>query len=220
MATHNLTEIDRYIEALCIPANPNFEQGLRDAAAAGLPEINVSPNEGKLLYLLAKIAGARRILEIGLLGGYSAMWLASALPADGQLITLEVNEKFAGVARKNLERAGLLAQVEIRVGDARQSLAALIKAGAPAFDLVFIDADKVNYPAYLDSVLQLTHSGSVILADNVIRNGAVMDANAADDSVCGIQKFNRQIAGNPNLETILIPVMRDSVDGLAIAWVK
>ncbi len=142
MTTYNLTEIDRYIEQLCVPANADFEQALRDATAAGLPEINVSPNEGKLLYLLAKIAGARRIIEIGLLGSYSAMWLASALPADGRLVTLEVNEKFAGVACKNLERAGLLPKVTIRVGDARLSLAELKRTGEPAFDLVFIDADK------------------------------------------------------------------------------
>ena len=121
-----------------------------------MPEINVSPNEGKLLYLLAKIAGARRILEIGLLGGYSALWLASALPANGRLVSLEVNEKFAGVARNNLDRAGLLPKITIRVGDARQSLAAMIAAGEPAFDLVFIDADKENYPAYLESALRLT----------------------------------------------------------------
>ena len=220
MTTNNLTEIDRYIEQLCVPANAAFEQALRDAVAAGLPEINVSPNEGKLLYLLAKITGARRILEIGLLGGYSAMWLASALPADGRLVTLEVNEKFAGVARKNLDRAGLLPKVTIRVGDARHSLADMAHAGETAFDLVFIDADKPSYEVYLDFALKLTHPGSVILADNVIRNGAVIDENATDALVCGIQQFNRQLAGNSKLETILIPVMRENVDGLAIARVK
>lgn len=220
MTPHNLTEIDRYIEQLCVPAHAHFELALRDAAAADLPEINVSPNEGKLLYLLAKIAGARRILEIGLLGGYSALWLASALPAEGHLVTLEVNEKFAGVARQNLDRAGLLSKVTIHIGDARQSLAALTEAGEAAFDLVFIDADKENYPAYLDYALRLTHPGSIILADNVIRNGAVLDANATHNSVRGIQKFNQQIAANPSLETILIPIMRDTIDGLAIARVK
>ena len=185
-----------------------------------MPEINVSPNEGKLLYLLAKIAGARRILEIGLLGGYSALWLASALPANGRLVSLEVNEKFAGVARNILDRAGLLPKITIRVGDARQSLAAMIAAGEPAFDLVFIDADKENYPAYLESALRLTRTGSIILADNVLRNGAVLDPNATHNSVQGIQKFNQQLAGNPGLETILISIMRDTIDGLAIARVK
>jgi predicted O-methyltransferase YrrM len=208
-----LEEIDRYIEDLCVSANAAFEQALRDAAAAGLPEINVSPNEGKLLYLLAKIAGARRILEIGLLGGYSAMWLASALPSNGKLVSLELEEKHAAVARKNLERAALLSKVEIQVGDARQLLAKL----KPGFDLVFIDADKESYPAYLDYALQLTHPGSLILADNVIRDGRVTDANATDPAIRAIRQFNRQLASHPDLESILLPIMRNKVDGLAIA---
>jgi predicted O-methyltransferase YrrM len=208
-----LEKIDRYIEELCVSANAAFEQALRDAAAAGLPEINVSPNEGKLLYLLTRIAGARRILEIGLLGGYSAMWLASALPSDGKLVSLELEEKHAVVARKNLERAGLLSKVEIQVGDARQLLAKL----KPGFDLVFIDADKESYPAYLDYALQLTHPGSLILADNVIRDGRVTDANATDPAIRAIRQFNQQLASHPDLETILLPIMRNKVDGLAIA---
>ena len=220
MSTHNLTTIDRYIEQLCVPPNAVFEQALRDAAAAGLPEINVSPNEGKLLYLLAKIAGARRILEIGLLGGYSAMWLASALPTDGRLVSLEVDEKFAGVARQNLDRAGLLAQVTIRVGDARQSLDQLVRVGEPPFDLVFIDADKESYPVYLDFALRLTRPGSLILADNVIRDGRVTDAQATEPNIRATREFNRRLAAHPGLETILLPIMRDSIDGLAIARVK
>ena len=213
----NLLEIDRYIEQLCVPRNEVFEQALRDASAAGLPEIHVSPNEGKLLYLLAKISGARRMLEIGLLGGYSALWLASALPADGKLVTLELEEKHAAVARKNLERAGLLPKIEIRVGDARRSLDAIVQDGEPSFDLVFIDADKEGYPAYLDFALRLTHPGSLILADNVIRDGRVTDANATDPIVRAIRQFNQQLASHPDLETILLPIMRNKVDGLAIA---
>ena len=213
----NLLEIDRYIEQLCVPPNEIFEQALRDAKTAGLPEIHVSPNEGKLLYLLAKISGARRMLEIGLLGGYSALWLASALPADGKLVTLELEEKHAAVARKNLERAGLLPKVEIRVGDARRSLDAIVRDGEPSFDLVFIDADKEGYPAYLDFALRLTHPGSLILADNVIRDGRVTDANATDPIVRAIRQFNQQLASHPDLETILLPIMRNKVDGLAIA---
>ena len=213
----NLLEIDRYIEQLCVPRNEVFEQALRDASAAGLPEIHVSPNEGKLLYLLAKISGARRMLEIGLLGGYSALWLASALPADGKLVTLELEEKHAAVARKNLERAGFLPKVEIRVGDARRSLDAIVRDGEPSFDLVFIDADKEGYPAYLDFALRLTHPGSLILADNVIHDGRVTDANATDPIVRAIRQFNQQLASHPDLETILLPIMRNKVDGLAIA---
>lgn len=208
-----LKEIDRYIEQLCVPPNAAFEQALRDATAAGLPEINVSPNEGKLLYLLAKIAGARRILEIGTLGGYSTMWLASALPAGGKLVTLELEEKHAAVARKNLERAGLLSNVEIQVGDARQLLARLNSE----FDLVFIDADKQSYPAYLDFALKLTHPGSLILADNVIRDGRVTDANDADPTIRAVRHFNQQLTSHPDLETILLPIMRHKIDGLAIA---
>ena len=213
----NLLETDRYIEQLCVPPNEVFEQALRDASAAGLPEIHVSPNEGKLLYLLAKISGARRMLEIGLLGGYSALWLASSLPADGKLVTLELEEKHAAVARKNLERAGFLPKVEIRVGDARRSLDAIVRDGEPSFDLVFIDADKEGYPAYLDFALRLTHPGSLILADNVIRDGCVTDANATDPIVRAIRQFNQQLASHPDLETILLPIMRNKVDGLAIA---
>jgi predicted O-methyltransferase YrrM len=206
-----LETIDHYIEELCVPANAVFEQALREAVAAGLPEINVSPNEGKLLYLLAKITGAHRILEIGTLGGYSTMWLASALPADGQLVTLELEETHAVVARRNIERAGMLPKVEIQVGDARQLLSKL----NPSFDLVFIDADKESYPAYLDYALKLTHSGSLILADNVLRRA--LDGDESDPDVRGIREFNRKLTGCPDLETILLPIVRENIDGLAIA---
>jgi len=210
-----LIEVDRYIERLCIPRNEVFEEALRDAAKAGLPEIHVSPNEGKLLYVLAKISGARRVLEIGLLGGYSAMWLASALSVDGKLLTLELEEKHAQVARKNLQRAGLLAKVEIRVGDARCSLDEIVRRGEPPFDLVFIDADKQGYPAYLDYALKLTRPGSVILADNVIRRA--LDEEDSDPMVRGIREFNQKLAACPELEAILVPIMRKEIDGLAIA---
>ena len=216
MPNDQLIEIDRYIEQLCVPANAVFEQALRDAAAAGLPEIHVSPNEGKLLYLLAKISRARRMLEIGLLGGYSALWLASALPENGKLVTLELEEKYAAVARKNLDRAGSLPKVEIHVGDARQSLDAMVRGGETPFDLVFIDADKEGYPAYLDFALRLTHPGSLILADNVIRDGRVTDANHTDPAVRAVRQFNQRLASHPDLETILLPIMRNKIDGLAI----
>ena len=212
-----LPEIDRYIEHLFVPRNQAFEQALRDAAAAGLPEIHVSPNEGKLLYLLAKLAGARRALEIGLLGGYSTLWLASALPDDGKLVTLEIDEKCAAVARQNLERAGLLQKVEIRVGDARQLLEEMLRHGEAPFGLVFIDADKESYSVYLDYTLRLTRAGSLILADNVIRDGRVVDTDDSDPLVRGIQQFNEKLAASPELEAILIPILRKKIDGLAIA---
>ncbi len=215
-----LLEIDEYIERLFVPRDPVFKQALRDAAEAGLPEIHVSPNEGKLLYLLAKLAGAKRVLEIGLLGGYSAMWLAQAIGPQGKLATLEVDERHVRVARKNLERAGLLDRVEIWQGDARATLEKMVKAGEPPFDLVFIDADKPSYPVYLDYAMQLTRPGSLILADNVIRDGKVTRSGQADPLVVGIQKFNRKLAVNPKLEAIMVTVMREKLDGLAIARVK
>lgn len=214
-----LLQVDAYIERLCVPRDRALEAALRDAKAAGLPEINVSPNEGKLLYLLARLTGAKRILEIGLLGGYSAIWLARALPKSGRLVSLEINEDFARVARKNLQRAGVLSKVEIRVGPALASLKKMVRTNAKPFDLVFIDADKVSYPDYLDWSLKLAHPGSLILADNVIRGGAVA-LSGGDASVTAMKKFNQKLARHPQLETILLPVMRRRLDGLAIARVK
>lgn len=213
-------EVDEYIERLFVPRDPAFERALRDATEAGLPEINVSPNEGKLLYLLAKLSGAKRVLEIGLLGGYSTMWLARAIGPQGRLVTLEVDERCVRCARKNLDRAGLLSRVDIRHGDARETLKQLVAAGESPFDLVFIDADKPSYPAYLDYAIQLTRPGSVILADNVIRDGKVTRDGETDPLVVGIQEFNRKLAANPKLEAILVTVMREKLDGLAIARVK
>jgi caffeoyl-CoA O-methyltransferase len=215
-----LLEVDEYIERLFVPRDPLFEHALRDATAAGLPEINVSPNEGKLLYLLAKLAGAKRVLEIGLLGGYSAMWLARAIGPQGRLVSLEVDEKCVRCARKNLERAELLSRVDIRHGDARVTLEKMIAAGESPFDLVFIDADKPSYPVYLDHVLKLTRPGSVILADNVIRGGKVAREGQSDALVLGIQEFNRKLAANPKIEAIVVTVMREVLDGLAIERVK
>lgn len=210
-----LNDVDRYIESLCVPPDPVLDAALRDAHTAGLPEINVSPNEGKLLYLLAKLANPRRILEIGTLGGYSTIWLARALPADGRLVTLELEAKHAAVARQNLERAQLAGKVEVRVGPALESLAKLVAEQTAPFDIVFIDADKDSYPAYLDWTVKLTHPGSLILADNVIRR-AVGPATATN----GIREFNRQLAAHPALECILVPIFRHEVDGLAIARVR
>ncbi len=217
---HEFSAVDQYIENLCIPHDEIFEQALRDATDAALPPIQVSPNEGKLLYLLAKISGARRILEIGLLGGYSTLWLAKALPADGRIVTLEIDDKHARVARKNFERAGLLSKIDIHVAPALKSLELLVQRGEPPFDLVFIDADKEGYPAYLDWTLRLTRPGSLILADNVIRDGKVAQDNPTDPMVKAVQKFNKQLAANPNLETIILPIFREKLDGLAIARVK
>lgn len=148
--------IDRYVEDLFVPPDTALSQNLRDAEAAGLPPIQVSPNQGKLLYLLVKLAGAKRVLEIGTLGGYSTTWLARALPSDGTLITLEREAKHAEVARENLRRAGLSSTVDIRLGAASDSLRTLICTGTGPFDVVFIDADKAGYVEYLELALQLT----------------------------------------------------------------
>ncbi len=215
-----LKRIDQYIEQLCLPHDDAFPAALRDSDAAGLPKISISANQGRLLYLLAKICGAKRILEIGMLGGYSSMWLARALPDGGKLISLELLEKHAVVARNNFQRAGVASRIEIRVGPAMDSLDAMISDGEPPFDFVFIDADKVNYPGYLDRSLKLAHSGSVIIGDNVIRNGKVLQDAGNDVDLAAIQMFNRQMTQNPKLEALLLPCFKENIDGFAIARVK
>jgi caffeoyl-CoA O-methyltransferase len=212
--------VDRYIEELFTPADASLAQNLKDADAAGLPPIQVSPNQGKLLYLLAKIAGARRILEIGTLGGYSTTWLARALPSDGLLITLEYEAKHAEVARRNVQRAGLDPVVDIRVGSAGNSLRALIGAHTAPFDLIFIDADKTGYVEYLDLSIQLSHRGTLILADNVIRHGQVMAELPPDEADRAARAYNETIARHPQLESLILPIIRRRVDGLAISIVR
>jgi caffeoyl-CoA O-methyltransferase len=231
MATPNpyplLVEVDQYIERLFVPKDPVLEETLRAATEAGLPEIHVSPNEGKLLYLLAKLSGAKRVLEIGLLGGYSTIWLARAVAPQGKLVTLELDEKYIRVAGKNLELAGLRSIVDIRQGAACDTMEKMVQAGEAPFDLVFIDANKDGYPVYLDYALKLTKAGSLILADNVIRR--IADTMVGDEEskpgapeplLDGIQEFNRKLATNPKLESIVVTVTREFVDGLAIARVK
>jgi predicted O-methyltransferase YrrM len=212
-------QIDHYIERLFVPPDESLTQNLKDAAAAGLPVINVSPNEGKLLYLIAKMCRAKRILEIGTLGGYSTTWLARALPVDGKLITLELDEKHAAVAHHSLDRAGVSNRVEIRVGRAVDSLRTMIDHVETPFDLIFIDADKPSYPDYLTLAMQLTRPGTIILADNVIRNGRVLDAQSTDASSRGARAYNAAIAMHPRLESIVLPIIRENLDGLSISIV-
>jgi caffeoyl-CoA O-methyltransferase len=212
-----LREIDAYIEDLFDPSDDVLEAALRDSRRAGLPEINISPNQGRLLQLLVGMAGARRILEIGTLGGYSAIHLARALPDDGTLISLEIDEHHAEVARNNVARADLSDKVEVRVGDAHELLAALIADDRGPFDVVFIDADKESYPAYLDASLHLVREGSLILGDNTIRGGTVLDPQ--DATARATREFNERIASDPNLSGILLPLIRERIDGLTIARV-
>ena len=212
--------IDRYIEHLFTPADAALTQNLKEADAAGLPPIQVSPNQGKLLYLLVKIVGAKRILEIGTLGGYSTTWLARALAPGGILVTLEREAKHAEIARRNLERAGVGGAVDIRVGPASESLQDLIRKGAEPFDLVFLDADKVGYVEYLELSLQLSRPGTLILADNVIRNGLVLDEHPDDATDRGARAYNQAIARHPRLESLILPIVRKRIDGMAISIVR
>jgi caffeoyl-CoA O-methyltransferase len=213
-----LARIDDYIQNLFAPQDEALEAAVRESQRAGLPEIHVSPNEGKLLQLLAEMTGARRILEIGTLGGYSAINLARGMAEDGRLISLEIDERHAEVARQNVERAGLAGKVEIRVGDARELLAKVAESGEGPFDLVFIDADKEGYPEYLEWALRLSRPGSLILGDNTIWGGAIIDPQ--DNSTRAIHEFNEKIARDPRLSAIVLPLLRERVDGLAIARVR
>ncbi|MCK0196796.1 O-methyltransferase [Ancylobacter sp. 6x-1] len=212
--------VDRYFNAHLLPADPLLESALAATEAAGIRAINVAPNQGKLLMLLARMRGARRILEIGTLGGYSTIWLARALPDEGRLVTLELDPRHAEVARANLEAAGVDGKVEIRVGPALESLAALEAEGDEPFDLVFIDADKPNNPNYLASALRLTRAGSVIIADNVVRDGRVIDPATGDANVEGVRAMFEAMAAEARLSATAIQTVGEKgYDGFALALV-
>jgi len=213
-------QIEQYVESLFVAPDPVLTKSINDADAAGLPAIQVSPNQGKLLYLLSKMCGASRVLEIGTLGGYSTTWLARALPDGGMITSLELDQKHADVARQNVDRAGVGSRVTIHVGPAEQTLARLIDQRAPKFDLIFIDADKPGYPRYLDLSLQLSRPGTVILADNLIRDGGVMDAVPEEENARAARAFNAILAADQRLESIIIPVLGKKVDGMSISIVK
>jgi predicted O-methyltransferase YrrM len=214
-----LARIDAYIEDLFTPQDDALRETLRAAEAAGLPSINVSANQGKLLYLLTRIAGARRVLEIGTLGGYSTTWLARALAPGGRLVTLELEPMRAELARRSLARSVPGVDIDVKVGPAADTLLAMIVAGEPPFDLVFIDADKPGYVEYLTLALRLSRPGTVILADNVIRNGLVLDPPADDANAVAARDFNAVVAAHPRLESLVLPLMREYVDGLSISIV-
>lgn len=214
------TAVDRYVSDLLSPNDPALEAALKASAAAGLPEIQVAPNQGKLLNMLATLRGARTILEIGTLGGYSTIWLARALPKDGRLITLEFDPKHADVARANIAHAGLAGIVEIRLGPALETLPKIAAEKPGPFDLVFIDADKVNIPDYFTWSLKLTRPGSLIIVDNVVRGGAVIEPRSEDPSVQGVRKFLSMLATEKRVTgTAIQTVGVKGYDGLAIALV-
>jgi predicted O-methyltransferase YrrM len=187
-------DVDAYIGEQLIDEDEALLQATRASADANLPPIALTPAHGKLLHLLARIHGARSILEIGTLGGYSTIWLARALPADGRLITLELSPDYARVAGANVQRAGLASLIKIEVGPARDSLRALIDQDAGPFDMVFIDADKQSTPEYFELALELTRPGSVIVTDNVVRDGELADAASEDERVLGMRRFHELLA--------------------------
>ncbi len=215
----HLARIDAYVEQLFVPADPALDANLRRAEAAGLPSIQVSPVEGKLIGLLVRLSGARRALEIGTLGGYSTTWIARALVPGGVVVTLELDPHHAEVARHSIAAAVDGVTVDVRVGRADEALQAMAASGELPFDVVFIDADKPGYARYLELVLPLTRPGTLILADNVLRDGAVADEPPPDANAAGAHAFNRALAAHPRLEAVILPVIRDYVDGLALAIV-
>jgi predicted O-methyltransferase YrrM len=220
MSQDQWTEVDRYITDLLAPPDPALEAALQATADAGMPQINVAPNQGKLLYVLALALGARAILEIGTLAGYSTIWLARALPAGGRLITLEVDPKHAEVARGNIAGAGLADVVDLRLGRATDTLPRLAAEGLGPFDMVFIDADKASTTEYFEWALKLTRRGSLIVVDNVVRDGAVIDAASSDASVQGVRRFYAALAAEPRVAaTAIQTVGSKGYDGLAIATV-
>jgi len=211
------THVDNYVVELLTPSDTVLDAALADSDAGGLPPINVAPNQGKLLEVLARSHRARRILEIGTLGGYSTIWLARALANDGRIVTLELDAHHADVARKNIARAGFAKNVEVLVGPAVQSLQSLIATNTEPFDFVFIDADKEGYPQYLQLALALSNPGTMIVADNVVRDGEVIDPSSPDERVQGVREFLALAASDSRLEgTVVQTVGSKGYDGFAI----
>lgn len=214
--------VDDYFAEQLLGGDPDdaLEAALRESDAAGLPPIAVSPLQGKLLQLLARLQGARRVLEIGTLGGYSTIWLGRALPADGRLVTLEYDPRHAEVAVRNIARAGLAEQVEVRVGPALESLPKLADEQPPPFDLVFIDADKANNPHYVEWALRLTAAGSLIVLDNVVRGGRVADPDNSDADVLGTRAALEMFGTHPRLDATAVQTVGvKGHDGFALARV-
>lgn len=221
MSLEQWNAVEAYFDGLIIPPDAVLDPIFATNAAAGLPAHDVSPSQGKLLYLLARMMGAKRVLEIGTLGGYSTIWMGRALGKDGAIVTLELEPHHAEVARKNIAAAGLACPVDVRVGPASESLRALVAEGVPPFDFIFIDAHKRENPDYLEQSLQLSHPGTVIIADNVVRYGGVSDPQTTDIDVQGVQRFTEMVAANPRLSaTVLQTVGSKGWDGFMLIVVS
>ena len=221
MSQERWSAVDDYIDELLIGDDPALGAALADSAAAGLPAIALTPAQAKLLHLLARVHNARSVLEIGTLGGYSTIWLARALPSDGRLVTLELEPSYAEVARANVERAGLAGLIQIVVGPAIDSLRKLVAERAGPFDLFFIDADKRSTPEYFQHALQLSRPGSVIVADNVVRDGEIVDDATQDPSVQGMRRFHEVVAAEPRVSaTTIQTVGAKGYDGFTLILVE
>ena len=221
MSNETWSAVDRYFTDLVVQADPAIEAAMAASEAAGLPAINVSPCMGKLLHLLTRLHRVRNILEIGTLGGYSTIWMARALPADGRIVTLEADPKHAEVAKANIARAGVTPLVTIKIGPAIDTLPRLEREGFSPFDLVFIDADKPSTPEYFQWALQLSRPGTLIIVDNVVRNGAVADSSSRDASVLGMRRFAAMLGSEPRVSaTVIQTVGAKGYDGFAIAIVS
>ena len=220
MSAEQWTAVDRYLTDLMVPPDAALDEALRASGAAGMPAIAVSPNQGKLLHLMARMQGARTVLEVGTLGGYSTIWLARALPPGGRVVSLEFSPKHAEVARANLKRAGLGDVVQVIEGKALDTLPRLLAEGRGPFDFVFVDADKQNQADYFTWAMKLTRVGSVIVLDNVIRDGAVADASNPDPAVQGVRRANELMARSPRVSaTAIQTVGSKGYDGFAVALV-
>jgi predicted O-methyltransferase YrrM len=215
------TSVDDYIGEMLVKQDASLDAAVAASDAGGLPPIQVSPPQGKFLAMLVTLMGARNILEVGTLGGYSTIWMARAIPEGGKVVTLEIDQKHAEVAAQNFKNAGVADKVELHVGNARETLPKLIEKGYGPFDLSFIDADKVSNPDYFGWALEMSHAGSVIIVDNVIRDGKVVDGSSDDPSVLGVRRLNQLMAANPRIDaTALQTVGVKGYDGFSIAIVR
>ena len=221
MGTEIFSQVDNYISNLLAPEDKALTDTIKSLDTEGLPQYSISPTQGKFLQVMMIVCNAKKVLELGTLGGYSTIWLARALPNNGKLITIEVDKHHGDVAQKNINNAGLSQKVDLRIGKALDILPQIISENEGPFDMIFIDADKPPYTEYFDYALQLSRPGTLIICDNVIREGKVLDNNTADEKVKGVQRLNKMLSQNAKVTaTILQTVGVKEHDGMAIAVVN